>query len=151
MGERPSPIVTLDNASVTGISSGAMNAFLGIPFAQPPFSANAYGPACPQESIELPIVAGLPAETLDCLTNTIFDIVTPSAEDCLTLNIVAPADATPDSKLPVVAWIYGGGCEIGGTQRVYWYNLDNRYDGSIIVEKAISVDVPTIYVRMNYW
>ncbi|KIJ07592.1 hypothetical protein PAXINDRAFT_90156 [Paxillus involutus ATCC 200175] len=140
MGERPSPIVTLDNASVTGISSGAMNAFLGIPFAQPPFSANAYGPGCPQESIELPIVAGLPAETLDCLTNMIFNIITPSAEDCLTLNVVAPADATPDSKLPVVARIYGGGFEIGGMY---------QYDGSIIVEKAISVDVPAIFVRMN--
>ncbi|KAF8838648.1 alpha/beta-hydrolase [Paxillus ammoniavirescens] len=154
------PTVTLNSATVTGISSGSMNKFLGIPFAQPPtgnlrfqlpqalppynssFSATAYGPACPQQAIGSPLVSGLPAETLDYLANTIFNIVTlPSAEDCLTLNVVAPAEATPDSKLPVVAWIYGGGFEIGGT---------SQYDGSIIVEKAISLGVPAIYVSMNY-
>jgi acetylcholinesterase len=37
-GERSSPIVTLDSATVTGISSGSVNQFIGIPFAQPPYA-----------------------------------------------------------------------------------------------------------------
>ncbi|KIJ07595.1 hypothetical protein PAXINDRAFT_90155, partial [Paxillus involutus ATCC 200175] len=92
-----------------------------------------------------PIVSGLPAETLEYLMNAIYNVVTPSAEDCdkpsafLTLNVVTPADATPDPKLPVVAWIYGGGFD--GT---------SQYDDSMIVEKAISLGVPANYVRMNY-
>jgi hypothetical protein len=34
---RSPPTVTLDSAIVTGISSGSVNQFLGIPFAQPPY------------------------------------------------------------------------------------------------------------------
>ncbi|KIJ18027.1 hypothetical protein PAXINDRAFT_9113 [Paxillus involutus ATCC 200175] len=159
-GERSStsPTVTLDNATVTGVSSGSVNEFLGIPFAQPPignlrfqlpqclppyntsFSATAYGPACPQQAAPFPTVSGLPAETLDYLA--LFSSPTPpSAEDCLTLNVVAPADATPDSKLPVVVWIYGGGFEQGAT---------STFNGTVIVDKAISLGVPAIYVSMNY-
>ncbi|KIJ10877.1 hypothetical protein PAXINDRAFT_85351 [Paxillus involutus ATCC 200175] len=158
--ERSLPAVMLDSATVTGLSSGSVNQFLGIPFAQPPigklrfelpqalppynasFSATAYGPACPQQATEIPVVSGLPVETLDYLTlinNSI--VVTPSAEDCLTLNVVTPADATPDSKLPVVVWIYGGGFEIGDT---------SGYNGTVIVEKAISLGAPVIYVSINY-
>lgn len=31
------------------------------------------------------------------------------AEDCLFLNVFTPANATPNSKLPVFVWIHGGG------------------------------------------
>lgn len=34
---RAAPTVTLDSATVTGITSGYTNQFLGIPFAQPPY------------------------------------------------------------------------------------------------------------------
>lgn len=34
---RAAPTVTLDSATVTGITSGSTNQFLGIPFAQPPY------------------------------------------------------------------------------------------------------------------
>jgi acetylcholinesterase len=37
-GERSSPTVTLNSATVTGISFGSVNQFLGIPFAQPPYA-----------------------------------------------------------------------------------------------------------------
>ncbi|KAF9220267.1 alpha/beta-hydrolase [Gyrodon lividus] len=151
-----SPTVTLDSVSVTGVSSGSVNMFLGIPFAQPPtgnlrfqrpqalppyssnFSATEYGSACPQQVIALPIVSGLPAETYGYLTSMTSNIVddTSSAEDCLTLSVVAPADVTPDSKLPVVVWFYGGGFEVGS---------NNQYNGSVIVEKAIALGVPAIY------
>ncbi|KAG2125805.1 Alpha/Beta hydrolase protein [Suillus clintonianus] len=153
------PTVTLDNATITGVASGSVNKWLGIPFALPPigslrfqlptpippyntnYSATAYGPACPQQALTLPIPPGLPAETLDYLTNTIYNIVIPSAEDCLTLNVVVPADATPESNFPVVVWIFGGGFETGAT---------SLYDGSAIVNKAIDLNLPTVYVSMNY-
>ncbi|KAF8545893.1 alpha/beta-hydrolase [Imleria badia] len=61
----------------------------------------------------------------------------------LTVNAITPA--TPESKLPVVVWIYGGAFELGGTAMhvLEWV-------GSIIVEKAISLGVPAVYVSMNY-
>ncbi|KIK74538.1 hypothetical protein PAXRUDRAFT_19776 [Paxillus rubicundulus Ve08.2h10] len=159
-GKRSSPTVTLDSATVTGISSGSVNQFLGIPFAQPPtgnlrfqlpqslppyntsFSATAYGPACPQQSGLLPSLSGLPAETLEYLAAINVSLASlPSGEDCLTLDVIAPADATPDCKLPVVVWIYGGAFQEGAT---------SIYNGTVIVDKAISLGVPAIYVSMNY-
>ncbi|KAH0832385.1 Alpha/Beta hydrolase protein [Lanmaoa asiatica] len=156
---RAAPTVTLDNATVTGVTSGSTNQFLGIPFAQPPtgnlrfqlpqtlppydtnFSATAFGPACPQQAIVLPDLSGLLTETVDYLINSVYNLVTPSAEDCLTLNVVTPTSATPTSQLPVVVWIFGGGFEIGGT---------NIYDGSVIVEKAVSLGVPAVYVTFGF-
>ncbi|KAG8214916.1 Alpha/Beta hydrolase protein [Butyriboletus roseoflavus] len=171
---RAAPTVTLDSASVTGITSGSTNQFLGIPFAQPltgslcfqlpqtlplyntSFSAMAYGPTCPQQAFALPLPSGLPAETVDGVTNLTYSLVIPSAEDCLTLNVVTSTGTTPTSNLPMVVvvthvhhlyiipvakkrsvqqWIFGGGFEFGGT---------DICDGSVIVEKAISLGVPVI-------
>ncbi|KIK91168.1 hypothetical protein PAXRUDRAFT_150102 [Paxillus rubicundulus Ve08.2h10] len=158
-GEHSPPTVTLDSATVTGVSSGSVNEFLGIPFAQPPigdlrfqlpqslppyntsFSATTYGPACPQQTAQFPAVSGLPAETLDYLALLSSPPAPPSAEDCLTLNVITPADAAHESKLPVVVWIYGGGFEQGAT---------STFNGTVIVDKAISLGVPAIYVSMNY-
>ncbi|KAG0703413.1 Alpha/Beta hydrolase protein [Suillus ampliporus] len=152
------PAVTLDNATITGIASGSVNMWLGIPFALPPtgnlrlqlpqpippyntsYSATAYGFSCPQQAMTKPIPPGLSAETLDYLAVTTYNN-NPSSEDCLTLNVIAPADATPELNLPVVVWIFGGGFQVGGT---------SNYDGSAIVNKAINLNIPAIYVSMNY-
>ncbi|KAJ3887241.1 Alpha/Beta hydrolase protein [Lentinula edodes] len=153
------PTVTLDSAVVTGITSGNTQEFLGIPFAQPPtgplrfnlpqpvpsynasFSATEMGPACPQQTIDLPILTGLAAETIDFIVNSIYGFVFPDDEDCLTINVIKPASATTSSKLPVLVWIFGGGFELGGPQ---------MYDGTSIVERSIELDEPVIYVSMNY-
>ncbi|OAX38450.1 alpha/beta-hydrolase, partial [Rhizopogon vinicolor AM-OR11-026] len=59
----------------------------------------------------------------------------------LTVNVVAPADATPESNLPVVIWIFGGGFESGSA---------SPYDGSVIVNTSIALNVPAVYVSINY-
>jgi len=154
------PIVTLDSATFTGIASGSINSFLGIPFAQPPigdlrfnlpqpiqpyngsYSAIAFGNECPQQAITLPLVSGLAADASNFIVNSIFRAVTgPISEDCLHLNVWTPVTATPTSKLPVVVWIFGGGFELGGT---------SIYDGSIIVQRSIDLGQPVVMVSMNY-
>uniref|UniRef100_A0A0W0FQU9 Carboxylic ester hydrolase n=2 Tax=Moniliophthora roreri TaxID=221103 RepID=A0A0W0FQU9_MONRR len=153
------PTVQLDSATVTGSTVLRVSKFLGIPFAQPPTgnrrfrlpepiptygtssSALSMGPACPQQAVKLPILQGLPADAVNFIVNSIYAAVFPDDEDCLTINVFKPASATSDSKLPVVAWIFGGGFELGSPQ---------MYDGAGIVERSIQLGQPVIYVSMNY-
>ncbi|KAJ7791515.1 Alpha/Beta hydrolase protein [Mycena olivaceomarginata] len=103
------PTVTLDSGTFTGTAGTNTHSFLGIPFAQPPVgdlrfrlpvavsaytgthNATAFGPACPQQTIQLPILTGLPQEVVDDVVNSI---------------------SGPSSPPPRI-WIFGGGFEIG--------------------------------------
>lgn len=60
------------------------------------------------------------------------------SEDCLHLNVFAPANATASSKLPVMYWIFGGG-NVGGS------NAAPAYDGSILAQRH-----NVIVVAVNY-
>jgi len=91
--------------------------------------------------LSLPIPAGLAQDAIDYLVNGIFQAVFPDSEDCLTINVVAPKGVTSASKLPVVAWIFGGGFELGST---------SMYDGGVIVDRSILLGEPVVYVSMNY-
>lgn len=83
-----------------------------------------------------------PASVIARLSNIpIFQTISNVGEDCLTLDIRRPAGTTPDAKLPVLVWIYGGGFETGSTA---------MYDGKSIVTASISLQMPVIYVTMNY-
>ncbi|KAJ7464059.1 carotenoid ester lipase precursor [Mycena latifolia] len=154
------PTVVLDSGTFHGTaSSSTTQSFLGIPFALPPtgdrrfrlpapipaysgtFTATSSGPACPQQAIALPILTGLPAQVIQYIMNTIFGILYPSNEDCLTVDVIRPTSATPTSKLPVVVWIFGGGFALGST---------TSYNGLPIVQRSIKMDEPVIYVSMNY-
>ncbi|KAK4207680.1 acetylcholinesterase [Rhypophila decipiens] len=112
-------VVNLGYAKYQGVANAAsgVNSWKGIRFAaaptgnlrwQPPRSpplvlnapvtpANSFGPMCPQS---LPAVPNAP--------------YIPGNEDCLFLNVYAPANAR---GLPVLVWIHGGGYGFGdGTQ-----------------------------------
>jgi acetylcholinesterase len=45
-------------------------------------SAITFGPACPQQAITLPIVGALAPDAVNFLEDTIFQVVSPSSEDC---------------------------------------------------------------------
>ncbi|KAJ7119783.1 Alpha/Beta hydrolase protein [Mycena epipterygia] len=154
------PTVTLDAGTFTGTASSSnTQSFLGIPFAQAPVgdlrfrlpqtvpaytgahTATAFGPACPQQEVVLPVLTGLADDVVDFVVNSAFGVLFPSAEDCLTINVIKPSTATATSKLPVVVWIFGGGFELGSPQ---------MYDGVPIVQRSISMGEPVIYVSMNY-
>ncbi|PPR03797.1 hypothetical protein CVT24_007477 [Panaeolus cyanescens] len=155
------PTVQLDSATITGVDGGTVSKFLGIPYATPPLgslrfrqpqplgpftqplSATQYGPSCPQQ--KLTSTDSLSPDLAAILASSpIKDTGNPESEDCLTLNVIKPSTATPDDRLPVVIWIYGGSAfEAGDTQ---------SYDemGTRIVERSIELGTPIIYVSMNY-
>ncbi|KAH9970732.1 carotenoid ester lipase precursor [Lactifluus volemus] len=158
--EVASPTVTLDSGSFIGTTSNGINSFLGIPFAQPPvgdlrfrlpqglgpytgiYNASTFGHSCPQQALPPFNLTALPKEAADFIQNVNFSgTITTDSEDCLTLNVVAPAVAEPGANLPVVAWIYGGGFEVGST---------GIYNATEIVLRSIELGEPIIYVSMNY-
>ncbi|ORX08244.1 carboxylesterase [Mycobacterium szulgai] len=66
--------------------------------------ATAFGPACPQ-----PVLPNVP-----------LDLGAPQGEDCLRLNIWAPADSGPGDGKPVMVWLHGGAYVLGsGSQPLY--------------------------------
>ncbi|KAH9968416.1 carotenoid ester lipase precursor [Lactifluus volemus] len=144
------PRAYLDNGTFVGYCHHRSNTarFLGIPYAKPPTSdlrlrlpqpiehyegnypADKFGSSCPQQRLDLPPDLDSP---LNSLSTTL--------EDCLTINVITPENATPTSQLPVVVWIFGGGFEIGGTA---------IYDGGVLVGRSVEIGQPIVFVSMNY-
>lgn len=119
--------VQLDSGQVRGLVVGAddVHVFRGIPFAAPPTGdlrwrppqpapawngvreCYSFGPAAPQKLS--PMLATFPGMALG----------SSMSEDCLYLNVWAPAKKA-DAALPVMVWIHGGGYTMGaGSQRLY--------------------------------
>jgi len=146
----PEPgLVVTDRGPVRGVlieegGGAAAYGYLGIPFAAPPLGAlrwrppedvacwstpllaDALPPKCPQ--LERPDPGG--------------ELVPVGDEDCLALNVWAPAEP-PDSRLPVLFFIHGGGNTIGSTSQ----RVDGKllYDGAPFAAPGDAVVVTTQY------
>jgi para-nitrobenzyl esterase len=115
-----------------------VRAFKGIPYAAPPVGDLRWQPPQPADRWK---------RTLDakefgshCLQSASYNDMVfhdPGAsEDCLTLNVWAPAKVKPGT-LPVMVWIYGGGFVAGGTSEA-------RQDGQFLARRDV------VIVSMNY-
>ncbi len=108
-------VVATADGTLRGATDGAVTSFKGIPFAAPPVGEYRWRPPQPvtawdgvRDAIEYgPICA---QSGWGAAPGTIAE---GSSEDCLYLNVWAPADAKANSKLPVMVWIHGGGFTFG--------------------------------------
>ncbi|KAK6070323.1 Lipase 1-like protein 4 [Seiridium cupressi] len=140
-----SPIVKTRNGTYLGIElpNFDQEAFLGVPYAQPPVGQLRLRP--PQSlnssfSGEKPAVQyGYTCPGGD--DATVYDM----NEDCLTLNIVRPkyTYANNSSDLAVLVWIYGGGFQTGATS-------DPMTNLSYIVQTSAKMGKPIIAASLNY-
>jgi para-nitrobenzyl esterase len=107
------PLVITADGAVRGKTTGTADEFLGIPYAAPPVGrlrwrapqpaahwsgvrdATTFGPHCAQPATPFGVAS--------------------SSEDCLYLNVFAPAGRKDggDDDRPVMVWIHGGGLLIG--------------------------------------
>ena len=135
-----SPLVTTVNGTYEGVQLPSWNqdAFLGIPFAQPPIKDLRWRwPQSLNESFSG--VRDATQQGYSCMQyRGNFNM----SEDCLNLNVVRPT-GNFTKPLPVLVWIFGGGLYTGSV-------ADPQYNLSGIVKVSQDMGQPIIAVAMNY-
>jgi para-nitrobenzyl esterase len=130
---------TLGKIQGKTINNGKVRAFLGIPYAAPPVGNLRW--KAPQPAAGWAGVRDATSFGSHCPQNVVFeDMIFPDpgpSENCLFLNVYAPANATPHSKLPVMFWIHGG-AYIGGSAS------EPRHGGDHLPLKGV------VLVTINY-
>ncbi len=141
-GGPPTQVVATSGGQLRGFGQDGLNVYLGIPYAEAPagklrfkapvarqpwqgtLDAYGFGAFCPQ--VYDKVVIDDPQEDLN-------------NEDCLSLNIWAPA--APQAKRAVMVYIHGGGF-VGGSSK------ENLYHGQTIAKNG-DVVVVTINYRVG--
>ena len=113
-------------------------AYKGIPYAAPPSGNLRWAPPQPAAPWHGTLIAkDFGHHCIQFGTNADMVFLDPGpSEDCLNLNVWAPAHAKPGS-LPVMVWIFGGGFTTGATS-------EPRQDGQFLANHHVVV------VSMNY-
>ncbi|KAH0593279.1 hypothetical protein MHUMG1_09001 [Metarhizium humberi] len=117
--------------------------------------ASDYGPACPQHNIVSAFAPsdlglGLVGGFIESLP--FFQKILKQDEDCLYINIQRPQNESLEG-LPVLAWIHGGGFELGSSSAV---GLETTavtgifYQGANIVKRSIDMGQPVVFASFNY-
>lgn len=128
----------VSGGAVAGTIDEGIGVFKGIPFAAPPVRELRWKPPRPVTS--WPGVRQTTQFQSACMQNPAsLHSQAPgisASEDCLYLDVWTPAKA-PGEKLPVIAWIYGGGFNGGMTSAPL-------YDGARFARKGV------VFVSLSY-
>lgn len=123
----------------TRLDSG-VKAYLGVPFAKPPVDDLRWRAPQPMSWKGVWTADHKGSECIQVLRphniNHYFG-EEPTSEDCLYMNIWAPAGARTGAKLPVIVFIYGGGSTIGSSGMA-------NYDGEAVAKRG------AVFVNFNY-
>jgi len=100
------PVIKIADGSLKGIVKDGVASFKGIPYAAPPVGEFRWRP--PQPVIAWKDVKDATKDCASCIQRAWPGSTEKQSEDCLFLNVWAPASANEKSKLPVMVWIHGG-------------------------------------------
>ncbi len=141
--QAPADVVHTAQGAVSGTTDHGARAWLGLPFAAPPVGDLRWKPPAPAtawagvraaDHFSASCEQGVNPNGFGPWTHE-YVMSGPVSEDCLYLNIWAPAK--PVTKRPVLVWIYGGGFNSGSGEVPI-------YNGAALAKKGI------IVVNMNY-
>jgi para-nitrobenzyl esterase len=146
-GRLEGPPVAVDGGAIAGrwAANAAVKAWLGVPFAAPPLGELRWKP--PQPVVPWQGVRAATEFGPQCLQgkatpgSVYFEYSggdLPMSEDCLTLNVWAPAEA---SNAPVMVWIYGGGFQVGASARPTFNGAGLAARGVVVVSMNYRVGV----------
>ncbi len=137
-------IVDVTGGKISGLHSGDLHIYKGIPFAAPPIGALRW-----KEPQELKSWEGIKEcidfsaspiqrqpEPFACWSEEFISPPDPLSEDCLYLNVWTEAKSS-EEKRPVFVWIYGGGFNSGSAACAI-------YDGESYAKKGV------VFVSINY-
>jgi para-nitrobenzyl esterase len=106
-GTSEAPTVRTASGMVRGLTEDGVSNFKAIPYAAPPVGDLRWRP--PQPVTPWTEVRDATRECASCPQRSFPGSTAAFSEDCLFLNLWAPATTTKGSKLPVMVWIHGGG------------------------------------------
>lgn len=121
-------VVKIRQGALKGVVRDGIAYTLGIPYAAPPVGDLRWKPPAPAAAWTGERDASKPGA--ECQKD----------EDCLTLNVVRPANAKPGAKLPVMVWIHGGAFAIGTSMGAF----GGETEGTNFARKGI------VAVSLNY-
>ncbi len=142
--------VTVEGGKLQGVltENPDVMIFKGVPYAAPPVGDLRWAnpkPVVPWQGVKVADKFGAPSVQRGRQPGSFYykefqpEPLPPTSEDCLFLNVWAPAKSVghPDAKLPVAMWIHGG-AYAGGCGN------DVAFDGEAWVERGV------ILVTINY-
>lgn len=134
------PVPTASGKIAGTVLPSGVKAYLGIPFAQSPTGKLRWAPPQPNHWQGVWNADRKGPECMQVLRphniNHYFG-EEPTSENCLFMNVWAPASATAGAKLPVIVFIYGGGFTIGSSGMA-------NYDGEAVAKAG------AVFVNFNY-
>lgn len=144
--------VKVENGWIRGLPAAdpRITSYKGIPFAAPPVGENRWRAPQPCKDWDGDLFAaefGPISMQANCAGDPSKDIYArewavdsdlPMSEDCLYLNVWAPADGR--KNMPVFVWYFGGGLQVGNTTEM-------EFDGERLARRGIIV--VTVGYRLN--
>lgn len=127
--------VRLDSGLIVGEAGKDVHVFRGIPYAAPPVGKLRWQPPqppAPWKGVRDAVAFGAPA-----IQGETFFPRKVQSEDCLSLNVWAPAKPNAEGPRPVFFWIHGGAFIQGS-------GAQPRFDGSELARRGVVV------VTINY-
>jgi para-nitrobenzyl esterase len=136
--DRPPPVVHIRNGRVRGRFEHGVRVFTGIPYAEPPVGRLRFKASRPARPWRGELEALGDARTPPQNEDPSLPPVAPISEDCLQLNVWAPAGPGP---YPVFVWIYGGGNYTGASNQPAYKGDTFARDGVVFVSFNYRVGV----------
>ncbi|MDO9336780.1 MAG: carboxylesterase family protein [Caulobacter sp.] len=130
-------LVRVETGDLRGASADGVLSFKAVPYAAPPVGKLRWRmprPPAPWDGVRDATAVG-PACLQAPVLGESYPVPGPYSEDCLTLNVWAPA--RPDRPLPVIVWIHGGGFTNGGAAAA-------AFDGAALAGQGV------VLVSLNY-
>ena len=130
--------VKVEGGLVEGVAADGLTVYKGIPFASPPVGGLRWAP--PQPATKWDGVRKADRFAPGCMQAMGAPPPSGLSEDCLYLNIWTPAKS-PNDRIPVLVWIYGGGFNGGATSIPVYSGEKLASRGVVLVSIAYRVGV----------